>query len=78
MDISYVSHKYVPMSDGIYIGSDFSVMTKDDLITWLKSTQDNPQFKGWDFDAITGGITEFLAPEYYYEMKEYFEKHIKK
>ncbi len=62
------------MESIIYTSSCGEGMTKDNLMDYLKSFSIiNPQYKDWDFDAITGGITEFISPVEYVELKKYHE-----
>lgn len=59
----------------IYVASDGTGMTSDDLITWLRSTKESSShYLNWDFDCLTGGVDEFSCPKAYLEAKSFFEK----
>lgn len=65
------------MDKAIYKSSDCSDMTKDDLISYLKTFKHyQQQYVHWSFDEITGGIEEFFNPADYFEIKCFYEKYL--
>ncbi len=62
------------MMKGMYITSDYSLMTESDVITWLRYEISNkPSLNKESFDDITGGPSEFIEKEDYDRIKKIFE-----
>jgi hypothetical protein len=65
------------MDQFIYVASDGTAMSREDFETylcWSKCPESG--YGSMTFDDLTGGITEFLHAEYYYEMKHFYEHYI--
>ena len=58
----------------MYFASDSSMMARDDVISMLRYYLNTDEYKGWNFDEITGGETEFVDHEQYNNMKSIFQK----
>lgn len=64
------------MKDLIYIASDNSAMSREDLMSWISMFYIfHPEYSNWGFDSITGGKDNFLDYESYKEMKKFYDKH---
>lgn len=60
---------------GIYIASDNSIMSKEDLLCWLLFIVQNDKDKRyWNFDELTGGVSEFIDDISYERVKNRFNK----
>lgn len=69
--------KLANMEELIYVTSDNSAMTRDDLMNWLKLFYKlHPEYSDWNFDEITGGKEYFFDLKEYNEIKEFFKKNI--
>lgn len=62
------------MEHCIYIASDGSMLSLDDVISMLKFYLSIGRYQHLSFDEITGGETEFVSQEQYEIAKSFFEK----
>jgi hypothetical protein len=61
------------MNDIIYITSDGSGMTEDDLISWILSIyKSNNGQDCWSFDKEIGSQEDFICTEVYWILKSIF------
>ena len=61
------------MDLGIYISSDNTLMSFNDLISWFMFIKNNNLYNGWSFDEITGGESEFTDKDKYEKAKADFQ-----